>query len=323
MPSWLAKAIVQKALSGVPGGRRLNHALQTHVTHSLDLDVARPPHSSRFAYKLAQCRRHVDNYLAHGGSAAAFTALELGTGWHPIVPIGLYVCGARTVWTLDREPMLTLGSVREVIQRFVVAAEQPDWTDILPHADARRVASLAPLLSASATTPHALLRRLDIHILTGDARETGLPDASIDVIVSNNTLEHIPAAELPAIFAELRRIARPTAIMSHYIDLADHYMYVDQHLSPYNFLRFSDRAWTILNNSLQYMNRLRVSDYRQLHAATGFSLLEEESDAPGHAALDRLSLAPRFRSYSTADLAVTATWMVSTPAMDDDFRSGG
>lgn len=313
MPNWLAKAVIQKTISLVPGGRALNHALQTRVTHSLDLDRPQPPYASRFDQKLAQCRRHMEHYAARATAGRPFTALELGTGWHPIVPVGLHLCGARDVWTIDQEALLTLQRVRDVIARFITAAAQPDWTRILPLADPRRVAALPALLESPTASAHELLEEMDIHAITGDARSTGLPAASIDLIVSNNTLEHIAAPELRAILTEFRRIAAPTAVMSHYIDLADHYVHFDAALSPYNFLRFSPRLWRLLDNSLQPMNRLRISDYRRMHAESGFAVVSEDSAASSAALLAGVPLARDFRAYAPEDVAVTASWLVSAP----------
>lgn len=99
--------------------------------------------------------------------------------------------------------------------------------------------------------------------------------------------------------------------MSHFIDLVDHYAHFDRRLTPYNFLRFRPGVWRLLNNPLQYQNRLRVSDYRDAHSRAGFRIVREENDDSGAAQLDCLQVAPEFRHYSRQDLAVTSSWMVS------------
>ena len=52
--------------------------------------------------------------------------------------------------------------------------------------------------------------------------------------------------ELLEILQEFRRIAAPDAVMSHTISLDDQYAAHDPGITPFNFLRFSDRAWRCL-----------------------------------------------------------------------------
>ena len=63
------------------------------------------------------------------------------------------------------------------------------------------------------------------------------------------------------LLAECRRLLRPDGAFSSRIDLSDHFAHFDRSLSPYNFLRYSDRAWGLANSSLLHQNRLRRPDY--------------------------------------------------------------
>ena len=316
MPHWMMKAVAQKTISLVPGSRIWNHLFQSHITKSLDLDRSEWPCPSRFTYKLVQCQRHLENYMS-AGCPAPRTVLELGTGWHPIIPVGLFLCGAGEIWTIDQESLLSLKSVRNVLARFANFAWNSGLAQLLPRADRRRIGALEEALASKASSSAALLARLNIHTLVGDARHTGLPAASCDLIVSNNTLEHIPLPVLTGVFQEFRRLPSPSGVMSHFVDMADHYVHFDDRLSPYNFLRYSESTWRLLNNPLQYLNRLRIADYRALHTATGFTIRQEDSDASAADRLAGIRLAAEFQLYSGADLAVTSSWLVSmpTPAM--------
>src|SRR5207253_9552486 len=48
-----------------------------------------------------------------------------------------------------------------------------------------------------------------------DARRTALGDGSVDYITSTNTLEHIPADDLPAILRECHRLLTPGGFLSY------------------------------------------------------------------------------------------------------------
>src|SRR3712207_9454831 len=102
LPHWLLKAAPQGAIASAPLGDRLDRAARVHVTRSLTLG------QSAFATKLRQCRHHVSRARAIRGGGRTFSprVLELGTGWYPIVPIGLWLCGASRVTTLDKNPLL-------------------------------------------------------------------------------------------------------------------------------------------------------------------------------------------------------------------------
>jgi hypothetical protein len=101
--------------------------------------------------------------------------------------------------------------------------------------------------------------------------------------------------------------------MSHLIDMSDHYAQFDQSISTYNYMKYSERQWRLFNNKLQYQNRLRITDYRDIHHVTGFEILDEQNLSGSLDALSAVKLAPQFESISQEDLLVTNSWMVSRP----------
>ena len=102
--------------------------------------------------------------------------------------------------------------------------------------------------------------------------------------------------------------------MNHYVVLEDHYADYDPSITVFNFLKYPDRVWLLFNNSLHYQNRLRISDYRRIHAATGFGILAEDNLAGSSEQLSSIRLAKQFRRYSPADLAVVRSWMIASCA---------
>ena len=55
--------------------------------------------------------------------------------------------------------------------------------------------------------------------------------------------------------------------------MQDHYSFFDPGISAFNFLKFSEPTWSLINSSVHYQNRLRASDFRRLHEDAGFRLL--------------------------------------------------
>lgn len=282
MPSWLLKAAVQGAISPLPGRDRLNHVLQRYITGSATLT------DEVFERKLAQCRRHLESYRAQHGALPRHV-LELGTGWYPIVPIGLIDVGVDRVTTFDVNPLCDLARARTALQRF--------GSDL--QAD------------PAATDAAQLLEPLGIRMIVRDVRESGLERDSVDLFVSNNTLEHIPPATLSEIMIEFRRLAAPGAVMDHFIDMSDHYAHFDRSITEFNYLRYSDRRWRPFNNRLQYQSRLRISDYRRIIEEAGFRVVAEDAERGAADALGQIALAPRFRSYSPEELAVLRCWLTA------------
>ena len=140
-----------------------------------------------------------------------------------------------------------------------------------------------------------------------------LASESVDLIVSTSTLEHYAPLRLGLILEECRRIVRPRGVMSHYINMGDHYARYDPGITPYNYLRYSRFEWGWFNNPLFFQNRLRISDYRALLAAAGFHIVAEEDAGEDPAALDSVPLAQEFQEYPREDLLPTESWFVATP----------
>jgi SAM-dependent methyltransferase len=305
MPHWMLKAAVQGSLSLLPQPQRWNRLLQRHVTRSLELDDA------GFLAKWSQGERHVEHIQSHVPERASnFTALELGTGWFPVIPVGLALAGASAVYTVDMYDLTDRERTIQTLERFeaMLASGRLELANAHAGSRAREL-----LVKARDMSGHELLAALGIRAIIGDARALELPSASLDLICSNNTLEHIPAAVIASMFTEFRRLLRPPGVMSHFIDMADHYALFDRKITRYNFLRYPEPAWRLFNNELHYQNRLRLPDFRALHEQRGFEVLEEENRREPLEVLRSVPLAERFAGYDEDDLAVYDSWMVSRP----------
>lgn len=99
-----------------------------------------------------------------------------------------------------------------------------------------------------------------------------LPSASVDFLFSNAVLEHVAREEFAATVAELKRVMKPDAWMSHEIDLRDHLG------GGKNNMRFSEALWesAFFKAGGFYTNRLTCSEIRNLFVAQGFEICREE-----------------------------------------------
>jgi len=315
--SWKAKAHALALLSRLPGGRQMYHALQRMAgTNRLQLrrDLDR-------AYELItlthQARGRID-----GASC-----LEIGTGWRPLIPFVLALAGARQVITIDVNPWLTLDYALETWRAL---KDQLDEIAAVAQLDEQTVLRRYQAVPARPAVLSDLFDPLGIHyVYPGDARATGLADQSIDLIVSSNVLEHIPAEVLEEIHRESFRVLRRDGLSVHRFNPQDHYATVDSSITHANFLQYSTQAWHWYGGSgLAYHNRLRAPDYRRLFTAAGFELeiCRERVDQRSleHLQSGKLQAHPEFQGYSFAELAVDYMWVAGRkPASTEARPSAG
>src|SRR5262245_48324869 len=108
---WWLKAGVQGTLSLFPQPQRWNRLFQRYVTRSITLQ------ERTFQRKWRQALRHVANWRSERTALPA-SALELGTGWHPVVPCGLALLGVPRIHTLDVTSLLCTRTLAETIARY-------------------------------------------------------------------------------------------------------------------------------------------------------------------------------------------------------------
>jgi SAM-dependent methyltransferase len=292
---WVAKAALQRGLGLVPQGERLNYVFQRHVLRSL------PASESVFRRKFARALQHLRAYEEHGPGTPPAEACfyEFGAGWDLAIPLSNTALGVGRQVLVDIRP-----SVRVELVNDSLAAFDRLWGEL--EAEAGR--ELQPLGEPIGSVEELEERFGITYLAPRDARATGLPAESVDFVSSTDTCEHIPEDDLAEIFRECRRLLRPGGAFSCRTDLQDHYSYFDPTLSRYHFLRFSDRAWRLVNSPLHYQNRLRSPDYLRLVDEAGFELVASRPSGPsdeGLAELRSLPLAPRFRGYTLEELGVT------------------
>jgi SAM-dependent methyltransferase len=169
------------------------------------------------------------------------------------------------------------------------AAEVVCFEPFIP-LDARQDARLRP--APDAPGPDGVRRVTDL---------AAVPDAAIDLVVSNSVLEHVTAPD--ALFAGLGRVLAPGGRMVHRVDYRDHFFKY-----PYHFLKFSQSAWRRFLDPGD-LPRWRLDDHLAALTRAGFAVtvLDATRNQP---AFDRIApgLHPDFQARDPALLAVaTAT----------------
>ncbi|MEK7780237.1 MAG: class I SAM-dependent methyltransferase [Verrucomicrobiota bacterium] len=307
MPHWLIKTAIHRTISLLPQRQKWNELFQERVTKSLNLAPG------GFEARLDACRRYLDEFLQLSPECEkGFTAVELGTGWYPTVPIGLYLCGATEIWSFDIDPLLRRDRLKVLLNYFLEYDRNGTLPKFLPRLRPERMAQLRQTAAKVDTlTPAELLAELKIHVRIRDARSTELPPQSVDLFFSYSVLEYVPAAIQLELYAEFRRVAKAQAVMIHFINLKDQYCNFDRSLTPLNCLKYSNRAWRWLDSPMIPQTRLRISDYRQLLIKSGFEIKREVNTSAPAEMLQQIKLAPEFQAYAPEDLRVITTWLTT------------
>ena len=306
--NWRVKAAIQNTLAKLPPafGNPAYYWLQRRMGNMRRIDP-----TERVQAALDFC----EMLEATGTSPVDGRFLDLGTGWRVNIPIALWLCGARSVVTVDLNRYLKPALVRRDV-RFMREHRARLESLLGARLDPSRLDALTQLDSRSWQIDD-LFRLCSIdYIAPGDAAQLPFESNSLDFEVSHMVLEHIPLAALQAIHREAVRVLRPGGKVLHRIDLSDHFQHSDGTISPLNFLQFDDDQWrAIAGNRFMFMNRLRIDDYLRLIEEAGLRVVScrRYADERGLQQLDGPSfhVDAQFAGKSRSDLATTAAWVVA------------
>jgi len=298
MKKWVLKAVVQKGISYLPGGHKINYLFQKYVTKGVNLS------DEYFFDRLSHAREHLDNYEKLIGTASLNNTLEIGTGWYPVVPISLFLYGANNINTIDISPLLTKESLKIALTRFVNISDNGELNRYIK-VSPERLAILKKLYNEYDGLPmNEILATLKINYVIKDARATGFADKYFDMVSSNNTFEHIYPSILEGILKEFKRVTKSGGLMSHSIDMSDHFAHFDKAISVFNFLKYSDKQWELIDNSIQPQNRYRINEYKDLYKKLGIPITKETLVRGSMDALKQLDLDNKYSGEPLEDIAV-------------------
>ncbi len=306
MKKWKQKAIVQKFISYLPFSNKINFIFQKYVTKGVNLT------DSYFYDRLGHAKDHIKAYQKYSGKLIPEACLEIGTGWYPIVPISLFLIGSNKIYSVDVSFLTSKQRIKICLQKFVNCYNEEKLKDYI-NFQAERFDIITNILNDyEKLSLNKVLETLNITYLIEDARNLSLPDNSIDLINSNNTFEHIYPDILINILKDFRRVVKKNdGIMSHFIDMSDHFAHFDKTINVYNFLKFSDKKWKWIDNSIQPQNRSRIYDYKQIYNELNIPISEESFREGNIDDLKSICLAEKFANNQLEEIAKTHCHFIS------------
>jgi hypothetical protein len=225
---WQQKALAFKFMEHIPLGHRMHYLIQRHVTKTL------PRSRKKIASYSTNVVRHKDNILKHHGDLADEILFEFGAGWDLCSNIAMYCFGVDRQIVLDLQRLARPHLINHVIACYRGQPIEGMLREPGPPVGADLEGDLRRNFGIDYGAPR-------------DAAATGLPDGSLDLVISTNTLEHIPREAIARILRECHRICHPASTLSMKIDYADHYAYADPSINIYNFLKYDEDEWSRYN----------------------------------------------------------------------------
>jgi SAM-dependent methyltransferase len=307
MGKWLVKALLQRSFSMSKNPEKINRVFQKYITGKDKLN------DEKFSNKILHATDHLQYFKKHNDKQLSeIKIMELGTGQFPIVPIFYFLHGANDIVSIDVVNFMTLDRIAECLDFFI--QHRNKYPEKFLHIDESRWQHLLDIkekINHFSSTADAL-QAFKTQIYIADARKTQYANDTFDFITSNNTFEHIYPEILEPILVEFQRILKPKGIMSHFIDMTDHFAHFDKNINVYNFLKFSDKFWHAIDNEILPQSRLRYKEYLKMYHQNNISIIDTKIWDYDATLLNGLKLNQKFSNYTKEELAIVHVYIVSS-----------
>lgn len=305
MRTWIFYMLTEKLIALLPFGKRIHYLFHRYITHELH------PHSDYFFNALEHAGRHLACYRQFNPGSPPAACADIGTGYHPVMALCAFLCGAEQVISIDTHRLLTRTLLKETMQRVADLQSKGQLQTYIP-VRPERFHRMSTLLKTSGDMSMTiLLQHLNITYLVQEPDQLPLPDHSTDLVCSSEKFQHIGEAQLVRVLAECRRIVHEGGVISHAIRLDDRLARHSRTISAYHFMRYSDRQWKWMSSPLASINRLRLDDYRQLYTDACIPVSSEVLRKGNPLELYKLKLDARFAKKSLSVNAVTHCHFIS------------
>lgn len=238
-------------------------------------------------------------HLQHNGRPEReFTYLEIGPGDSLATAAVAWAHGAAGGWLVDAGAY----AARDI------AAYRPLFARLSELRDELRLPRDAQALQSCATIAEFLELTHCTYREDGLTGLRAVPTASIDLVMSQATLEHVPRHEFSATIGELHRLMKPFGMMSHQIDFKDHLG------GSLHNLRLPEWLWEqpwFAHRSGFYTNRLRLSEIVAIFTAAGFTVEIPSRTQWNSLPLPRHRMARQFRGVADDDLRTSGATLVA------------
>jgi SAM-dependent methyltransferase len=223
--------------------------------------------------------------------------LELGTGWTHANSLYVGLLADANICAFDVWDNRSLESIKfqvPLVCQFIES--HSDHTSL----DKLRARSRADIIARAASFDEVY----DVIHCSYQTNASGVPlypEATFDLIYSVDVLEHVNRESFASMASKWLGLLKPGGRFVAQVGLDDHLAHYDAGKSPKHYIQHSEYLWrTLLENDLQYINRLTASEIRGSLEKAGF--LIECIDAQ-RCDISGLKIHPDYRRQSLEDLS--------------------
>jgi hypothetical protein len=273
---WKFKALAFLVLDILPAGDSAHRWVQRRLTGTAHRDMSGENNRYQTVFL-----RHLNEFKKCGKPIEDISYLEFGAGYDLAANIYYYCMGIERQALVDIVPIMQPTQVERMVHWY--QANPPPGAVRTPLSD----------LAKMGIEYKAPMRLQDIR-------------GRFDVISTIDTMEHIPAPEVPEIARCCKALLNDDGVCVMSIDYTDHYSHADSAITPYNFLRYSPAGWRVYNSSRHYQSRSRHTTYREAFASASLTVDEIYIELPDgwETRLARVPLHSDFRGMPPREVAI-------------------
>jgi hypothetical protein len=290
-------AIVEKAACAVPLGKEFAYGADYLISRKRGMV---PPHSS---FRLT---RKAKDLFPNGG-----VIMDVGTGWFHHDAFLLYLVGDYTIYLFDIMYKARLNWIKNYLEYLVSHQDLISNELKIPKETIKD--KLDPLLSLK-SIEEIYEKCHFIPAITKKTDKPFLPECSVDLMLSNCVLNHIPPSILGPELQALRKMLKKDGYMYHLLGHVDHWYFHDKSANMFNYYRYSDDYYRLFfENGIEYQNRMVKQEWLSFFSQSGLTVKEcwSYSDAESESEIAQLrQINARFAKYSLEDLSVKDNYVL-------------
>lgn len=237
--NWRFKILLKLVLSRLP----LNYAFWSR------LDLFKHGDSNKIGYIYGVLRKHI----SFSESLEGKEVLEVGPGDGILSAVLAFAMGAKSTTLLDVNSYAEK-NIKKYLEEIKRLEEEFPVLKIINEKGPNDMEDLLKLINAK-------------YLTEGLNSLKSIESNQFDFIFSQAVLEHIRKKEFKETILEMKRVLKPSGVMSHAVDFKDHLG------GSFNNLRFSNNFWEqdwFAYQSGFYTNRIQLSELRNILEEVGF-----------------------------------------------------
>ncbi len=223
--------------------------------------------------------------------------LELGTGWTHANSLYVALVGHASIALFDVVDNRSLAVLKSQIPAVLddIMKNAALGTAVKEEAQHKAERALA------AATLDEVYQILNMEYQLSATGIPNYPGSAFDFIYSIDVLEHVNREAFAKIATHWHSLLKPGGLFVCQVGLDDHLAHYDLALSPKTYLRHSNNLWRgLLQNNLQYINRLTMSEILQALRDANFEIEEQNVESCD---ISALRIHPDYAHQSREDQA--------------------